>query len=107
MSNSCTTPEERGKGLNYVQLSSPFRSLLSKDGSIYGTLPKAFKADVLVRSRVEDPKVLEERRALTQAKSVSELASIQGLGDFPIPATLERLMQGKVGSGEKKEKKER
>ena len=90
-----------------LQLSSPFRSLLSKDGSIYGTLPKAFKADVLVRSRVEDPKVLEERRALTQAKSVSELASIQGLGDFPIPATLERLMQGKVGSGEKKEKKER
>lgn len=53
---------------------------------------------------MEDPKVLEERRALTQAKSVSELASMQGLGDFPIPETLERLMQGKVGSGERKEK---
>ena len=49
----------------------------------------------MTRARFEDPEILEQRRALTQSKSVSELAAINGLSDFPIPATIERILSGK------------
>ena len=60
------------------------------------------KSEVLVRSRIEDPEILEQRRQLTQSKSVSELAQIQSMADFPIPATLERLMQARNQNTEPK-----
>ena len=49
----------------------------------------------MVRSRIEDPVVQDQRRQVTQSKSVSELSQIQTLGDFPIPTTIEKLMQAK------------
>ena len=60
------------------------------------------KTEVMVRSRIEDPEILEQRRQLTQSKSVSELAQIQSMADFPIPATLERLMQARAVNTEPK-----
>ena len=64
--------------------------------NIYATLPKSLTAqDCLVRSRLEDPTLLKERQALTQSMSVSELAQIGSLSDFPIPKNLERIFQGK------------
>ena len=69
------------------------RSLNPQD--IYATLPKSLKSEVLVRSRVEDPEVQRQRRELTQSKSVSELAQVKSLSDFPIPANIEKLIQGR------------
>ena len=55
-------------------------------------VPESFKAQVLVKSRVEDPEVREIRRQLVQSKSVSELSQVTSLSDFPIPSTIERLV---------------
>ena len=67
----------------------------SKETGIYATLPKSLKADVLVRTRTEDPDVLKERQALVSSKSVGELATLTSLSDIPIPATIENLISGK------------
>ena len=58
-------------------------------------LPESMKAQVLVKARVEDPEIREFRKKLVESKSVSELSQISGLSDFPIPSTIERLMQSK------------
>merc|ERR1712045_477249 len=44
----------------------------------------------MVKSRVEDPEVLAERRAIVASKSVSELSQITSISDFPVPKTLTR-----------------
>lgn len=56
------------------------------------------KSEMLVRTRMEDPDVLRERRELVQSKSVSELASITSITDFPVPATIGNLLSGKAMS---------
>jgi hypothetical protein len=61
----------------------------------YASLPRSLKADVHVRSRVEDPETLNQRRAATQTMSVSELARISGFSDMPLPSTVERALSGK------------
>ena len=61
------------------------------------------KTEVMVRSRIEDPEILQQRRQLSQSKSVSELAQIQSMADFPIPSTIEKLMVKKeAGTSEAK-----
>lgn len=55
-------------------------------------MPSSLKSEVLVRSRVESPEILEVRRQICQSKSVSELSQMQTLADFPIPTTIEKLM---------------
>ena len=55
------------------------------------------EAKVLVKAKVEDPAVLEARRAAAQSKSVTELSHISGLGDFPVPGPLERLISRSKG----------
>ena len=50
------------------------------------------KAEVLVRARVEDPEVQAERAEITKNKTVQELSQINSLADFPIPKTIETLI---------------
>lgn len=70
-------------------------SNLSQAG-IYATLPKSLtNQNIVTASRIEDPAVAQEKRALTQAKSVSELAQIKGLSDFPIPDNISKLLSKK------------
>merc|ERR1712142_1142342 len=59
--------------------------------NMYATLPKSLKSELLVKSCVEDPEVQQERMALTQSKSVSELSQIKSLSDIPIPENIEKL----------------
>ena len=63
--------------------------------SMYASLPRSMKSEVLVRSRLEDPEVLKERQRAVQTQSVSELARVSGLSDMPVPATIENIMHGK------------
>ena len=67
------------------------QSTLSLSQSLYGSLPRSLKQDLLVKSRVEDPDTLAERRAIVASKSVSELSQITSLSDFPVPTTLSRV----------------
>ena len=70
---------------------------------IYATLPKSLKSELHVRSRVEDPDVQRQRKELTQSKSVSELAQVKSLADFPIPANIEKLIQSRGASASAKQ----
>lgn len=58
-------------------------------------MPKSLTQEVLVRTVIQDPTVINQRRALTQSKSVSELAQINSFADFPIPSTLSRMVSRK------------
>ena len=56
------------------------------------SLPDPMTQQLLVKARREDPEVQRERQEIVNTKTVSELGQIHGLSDFPVPATLERLM---------------
>jgi len=53
--------------LNYRQRSLSAKNLQDQ---LYDTLPKALKSEVLVRGRIEDPEVREERKKLVQVKTL-------------------------------------
>ncbi len=72
--------------------------------SMYASLPRTMKSEVLVKTKVEDPEVMEQRRQLAQSKSVGELAKVSGLSDFPVPSPIENLLHGKVKKEEPKER---
>nr|XP_040577522.1 titin homolog isoform X4 [Lepeophtheirus salmonis] len=84
--------ETEGSSLKRMSLSSI--SLSRK--SLYSALPKSLTAQELrVRSRIEKPEVLKERRELVKTKSVSELATLNSISDFPIPSNVERFIQNR------------
>ena len=60
--------------------------------NLYASLPRSLKSEILVKSCVEDPSVQLQNMELTQSKSVSELAQIKSIADFPIPDKIERLI---------------
>ena len=55
-------------------------------------LPAGLKMELMVKSKVEDPEVQKQRQEMVNNKSVAELGEIHGLSDFPIPTTLQRLV---------------
>ena len=55
-------------------------------------MPDSMKQQLLVKSRMEDPEVQKQRQEVVNTKSVAELGEIHGFSDFPVPATLERLV---------------
>lgn len=65
-----------------------------KSENIYATLPKSLtERQVLVKSRVEDPEMQKSRKELTEGKSVAELSQIHSMAEFPIPTTIETLIE--------------
>merc|ERR1712106_281076 len=81
-------PAERKKKFKEKVKSQSTQSLSQ---SMYSTLPRALKQDLLVKSRIEDPEILAERREIVASKSVSELSQITSISDIPIPTTLSRV----------------
>ena len=53
------------------------------------------RAEMLVRSRVEDPEKLRERQMLVESRSVGELARVGSPSEFPLPTTIENILSGK------------
>ena len=56
-------------------------------------LPESMKSEVLVKARVEDPEVQKQRAEITKCKTPNQLSQINSLADFPIPTTIETLME--------------
>merc|ERR1711887_81797 len=81
-------PTERKKKFKEKIKSQSTQSLSQ---SMYSTLPRSLKQDLLVKSRIEEPDILAERRAIVASKSVSELSQITSISDIPIPTTLSRV----------------
>jgi hypothetical protein len=86
--------------LNVHLICFPFISLddagtddgTKSEKGLFATLPKSLKAEVLVRSRLEDPEVQQHRAKLVKAKSVHELSQISSVADIPLPRPLENLV---------------
>jgi len=97
-------PTERKKKFKEKLKSQSTQSLQQ---SIYSSLPRSLKLDLLVSQTVEEPDVLAERRALVASKSVSELSRITSISDIPVPANLQRAfhksMERLTNIGTKKE----
>ncbi|XP_059092500.1 uncharacterized protein LOC131887810 isoform X3 [Tigriopus californicus] len=89
---SKSKPDVSASGMDSKRTSM---SNLSSKQHIYSTMPKSLTQEMLVRAVIQDPTVINQRRALTQSKSVSELAQINSLADFPIPSTLSRMISRK------------
>ena len=56
-------------------------------------MPESMKAEVLVKSRVEDPEVQRQRAEITKCKTPNQLSQINSLADFPIPTTIETMLE--------------
>merc|ERR1711892_590868 len=81
-------PVERKKNFKEKVKSQSTQSLSQ---TMYGTLPRSLKQDLLVKSVIEDPDVLAEHRAIVASKSVSELSQVTSFSDIPVPANLSRV----------------
>ena len=82
-------PVERRKKFRQLQRSQSSASVKQR---VTEALPNSLKTPVLVKSRIEDPDVLDSRRKIVESKSVSELSQMTSISDFPIPTTIERLV---------------
>lgn len=56
-------------------------------------MPESMKAEVLVKARVEDPEVQRQRAEITKCKTPNQLSQINSLADFPIPTTIETMLE--------------
>ena len=56
------------------------------------SVPESMTKQLLVKAKMEDPEVQKQRQEIVNTKTVAELGEIRGLSDFPVPATLERIM---------------
>ena len=54
--------------------------------------PESLKKQLLVKAKMEDPEVQRQRQEIVNTRTVAELSEVHGLGDFPVPTTLERLV---------------
>ena len=71
-------------------------SSLPDSASLYNSLPNSLKSELMVKSRVEDPAVVEERKMIVQNKSVSDLSQIRSVKDFPVPASIENFFKQRL-----------
>ena len=81
---------------DYYQLSP-----MAIHDTIYSTLPRSMKSELLVKSRVEkSADVVQARRHLVQSKSIGELSQVRSLSDLPIPSTIENFLKKKSHEAE-------
>ena len=65
---------------------------------MYSNLPRAFKSEVLVKSKVQDDEEkITQRRRMVESMKPAELAQINSLGDFPMPSALENIFKSSDG----------
>ena len=68
-------------------------SLSSLTGKLSSaSAPESMKKQLLVKAKMEDPEVQRQRQEIVNTRTVAELSEVHGLGDFPVPTTLERLV---------------
>ena len=60
------------------------------------SMPESLKAQVLVKAQFEDPEIQMKNQEITKTKTVQELSQINSLAEFPIPKTIETLLEKKI-----------
>ena len=75
----------------FISYSEDTRPLKDK---MYDTLPKSMtETKLLVKAREEDPETQKQRQELTRSKSPVELSQMSSISEFPIPTTIEKMLQ--------------
>ena len=70
---------------NNTPFSKSWASLPDGSEGFYNSLPRVFKAELISRSKEENPEKQKERQQIVKGKSVAELSAITSLSDFPVP----------------------
>ena len=58
----------------------------------YNSLPRGLKTELLVKNVEQDTDLVKERQETLKTKSISDLAAINGFGDFPVPDVIEKMI---------------
>merc|ERR1719507_1881821 len=74
---------------------------------MYSTLPKSLTMELAVKTKINDPAVVEERRKLTAEHSPMELGNIGSLADLPIPTPISNLFNKPAADTPEKPKRKR
>merc|ERR1712032_31844 len=72
-----------------------------------GTLPKSLTMELAVKTKINDPAVVEERRKLTAEHTPMELGNIGSLADFPIPTPISNLFNKPAADTPEKPKRKK
>merc|ERR1711990_87946 len=71
------------------------------------TLPKSLTMELAVKTKINDPAVVEERRKLTAEHSPMELGNIGSLADLPIPTPISNLFNKPAADTPEKPKRKK
>merc|ERR1712088_968180 len=74
---------------------------------MYSTLPKSLTMELAVKTKINDPAVVEERRKLTAEHTPMELGNIGSLADFPIPTPISNLFNKPAADTPEKPKRKK
>merc|ERR1719507_984375 len=74
---------------------------------MYSTLPKSLTMELAVKTKINDPAVVEERRKLTAEHSPMELGNIGSLADLPIPTPISNLFNKPAADTPEKPKRKK
>merc|ERR1711936_42716 len=74
---------------------------------MYSTLPKSLTMELAVKTKINDPSVVEERRKLTAEHTPMELGNIGSLADLPIPTPISNLFNKQAADTPEKPKRKK
>merc|ERR1712130_520623 len=74
---------------------------------MYSTLPKSLTMELAVKTKINDPSVVEERRKLTAEHTPMELGNIGSLADLPIPTPISNLFNKPAADTPEKPKRKK
>merc|ERR1712203_794231 len=74
---------------------------------MYSTMPKSLTMELAVKTKINDPAVVEERRKLTSEHTPMELGNIGSLADFPIPTPISNLFNKPAADTPEKPKRKK
>merc|ERR1711899_244472 len=74
---------------------------------MYSTLPKSLTMELAVKTKINDPAVVEERRKLTAEHTPMELGNIGSMADLPIPTPISNLFNKQAADTPEKPKRKK
>merc|ERR1712020_380999 len=74
---------------------------------MYSTLPKSLTMELAVKTKINDPAVVEERRKLTAEHTPMELGNIGSMADLPIPTPISNLFNKPAADTPEKPKRKK
>ena len=81
---------------NIIVFSKSWSELANIETWKNSLVPETLKSEVLVRARVEDPELQKRRAELTKSCTVQQLSQINSFSEFPIPKTIEKVINQAV-----------